>query len=299
MQAAQNFYNKGVVAKAEGNFEASAAFYIRALEIDKDWDFPEAWHNTAAALLYIQDEQKAIPYLQKAIELYQLRIEYGEQLAYYYYWLAAAYALGKQKEAALIALKESIRRTSTYAEMAIEEEDFKVYWEDVQFLALVEPTLSRLKMIRFKGKALLYTDLKLVEKEWLTTFVNTTRKESWELSTYLQKDNTQAMAPQAEAIYKNTNYFKIVTALYVDTGLLNLILINQYYSQDVKSILCYLKQADNNTTLAEILGVFELKLGQLDGQNWVELIEELKLYCTKIVYEMPNGEKYRLPILNI
>lgn len=67
-------YNEGIASKEAKDFEASAAHHLRVLEMEPDLEMPEAWHNAGAALLRLGRTEQAAPYLQRAIELYDMLV---------------------------------------------------------------------------------------------------------------------------------------------------------------------------------------------------------------------------------
>jgi len=66
MKTPADYYNEGIKLKQQGEFEKSAEYHLKVIELDPETDMPQAWHNAGAALLRINRNIEAIPYLKKA-----------------------------------------------------------------------------------------------------------------------------------------------------------------------------------------------------------------------------------------
>lgn len=162
----EDYYNEGIALKEAGDFERSAAYHLKVLELEPALELPEAWHNAGAALLRINKREEALPYLYRALQEYDKAIAasrkgerdyphkketgipmeadeyiYGyerEDPQYYFFWKACVYALLRDKKNMLLTLTECLILDAIYVDDADEEEDFTEYREDKEFRQLLE-----------------------------------------------------------------------------------------------------------------------------------------------------------------
>lgn len=179
-----NCYNEGISLKEAKRFEESLALHLKVLAIEPELKMPEAWHNVGAAYLRLNRFDEAVPYLRKAIVLYneliyQLQFsqsdEWGESeenetgsgqsdmrwvdedpvidpeefygdepIAYYLFWKACCFALLNEKESFLENLKLSITHDDWFALEASTEEDLSKFHEDPDFKNLIDPVIARI-----------------------------------------------------------------------------------------------------------------------------------------------------------
>src|SRR3989338_5012609 len=152
-----NYYNEGISLKEAKRFEESLVQHLKVLAIEPELKMPEAWHNVGAAYLRLNRLNEAIPYLRKAITLYDQLIYqlhysqsdesenawldddpvidpeefYGDEpVAYYLFWKSCCFALLNEKEPFLKNLEQSIAKDDWYALEASTEEDIVAFHED-------------------------------------------------------------------------------------------------------------------------------------------------------------------------
>ncbi|HLP54019.1 MAG TPA: tetratricopeptide repeat protein [Fluviicola sp.] len=178
-----NCYNEGISLKEAKRFEESLALHLKVLAIEPELKMPEAWHNVGAAYLRLGRSGEAVPYLRKAIELYDRLIyqmhysqpdEWGkseendshkqsesawldddpvidneefygdEPVAYYLFWKSCCFALLNEKEPFLESLTQSIAKDDWYALEAATEEDLVAFREDPDLRKLIDPIIARI-----------------------------------------------------------------------------------------------------------------------------------------------------------
>jgi tetratricopeptide (TPR) repeat protein len=289
------FYNKGIEEKQNGNFELSATYHIRALELSPLWDLPEAWHNAGAALLRIQKSTKAKPYLKKALAYYQENIDLEEKIAYNLFWMACVYALLRDKENMLKTLKNTLVLDEAYAEEALYEEDFKAYSKDPDFLALINPLIEKLEKSRYRGEALNFEDLSDDDARNIECF--RIACESNKLGEDKMADMLKAnvkISPQSMFEHCENPIYCIRLSLHVDTKLLFLELSHRQHNYDNKAFRLYLPADNTEVALANIVQNVAHHAPKIDEQNWPNLIKPLAVYCKELLYEMSDGSKIKL-----
>lgn len=289
----QDFYNKGIEAKLNGHLQESAALHIKALEIYPNWELPEAWHNAGAALLRIGKQNEAQPYLEKALHHYQVRIEFEEKVAYHKFWKACAYALLENEAECVESLREAVELDSSYAEEAIQEEDFENYWENASFLNVIQPILDKLYAKRFKGDALGLKDLNQKQLENLNLFRSLI--ESLALGPDDMKDlfdTGMKISPQASFEFCEHPEYCFRWSLHLDTHLLFFEMIHRKHQFDLKTFRLYLDE--ENPNLEAILKGFKASIKQINAQNWTDLIRILLPYSKELLFEMPDGNKVKV-----
>lgn len=202
-----NCYNEGISLKEAGRFEESLALHLKVLAIEPDLKMPEAWHNVGAAYLRLNRFDEAVPFLRKAIALYdeliyQLQYSqsddwenseenetgsgqshtqwmdedpeidpeqfYGDEpVAYYLFWKSCCFALLREKEAFLENLTQSIAQDDWFALEASTEEDLSAFREDPDVKALIDPIIVRINAPDHKH---LYDIFERIEKRVLIGF---------------------------------------------------------------------------------------------------------------------------------
>ena len=283
----EKYYNLGIDYKYQGKHQLSAEAHLKALEFYED--YAEAWHNAGAALLRIQQEDEAIPYLLRALKEYQKRIDEDEELAYNLFWKSCAYALLEQKDKAFQTLSEAIKHSPIYAEEAMEEEDFIAYFEDEDFKVIIGEGLEELDTLRFRGENLSVDDLAPDELEDRDYFVETLQKSGWqtnELEAAFQEG--EAICPQAMLAYFNNPAFDINLSFHIDERLVFM----EFFSEDEadnKSYRLYYKKSIYKL-LPEIIALQD----EINHFNWMPLIKKLIPKCVDLFYENPNGKKIKL-----
>jgi hypothetical protein len=202
-----NCYNEGISLKEAGRFEESLGLHLKVLAIEPDLKMPEAWHNVGAAYLRLNRFDEAVPFLRKAIALYdeliyQLQYSqsddwenseeneaglgqshtqwmdedpeidpeqfYGDEpVAYYLFWKSCCFALLREKEAFLENLTQSIAQDDWFALEASTEEDLSAFREDPDVKALIDPIIVRINAPDHKH---LYDIFERIEKRVLIGF---------------------------------------------------------------------------------------------------------------------------------
>lgn len=293
MTTYQDFYNKGIEAKLNGELENAVFYHIKALEVNPEWELPEAWHNAGAALKRIEQHKEAIPYLEKALDFYQWKIEYEEKIAYHKFWKAGVYALLEQEAESLMSLEEAIGLDPSYAEEAIEEEDFESYKENSNFLNVVQPTLDKLNAKRFRGEALGIEDLNKAQYARLNLFRSLI--ESLNLGPDDMKDLLEMgmkISPQASFEFCEHPEYCFRWSLHLDTHLLFFEMIHRKHHFDTKTFRLYLDEGKTN--FEAILKKFKESINHVNTQNWTNLIRTILPYCTELIFEMPDGNKVKV-----
>ncbi|ASS49190.1 MAG: hypothetical protein A3D31_04325 [Candidatus Fluviicola riflensis] len=202
-----NYYNEGISLKEAKRFEESLVQHLKVLAIEPELKMPEAWHNVGAAYLRLNRLNEAIPYLRKAITLYDQLIYqlhysqsdewenseeneagfkqsenawldddpvidpeefYGDEpVAYYLFWKSCCFALLNEKEPFLKNLAQSIAKDDWYALEASTEEDIVAFHEDPDFRDLIDPVVVR---INSPDHPYLYDIFDRIEKRILIGF---------------------------------------------------------------------------------------------------------------------------------
>ncbi|MDX2302335.1 MAG: tetratricopeptide repeat protein [Microscillaceae bacterium] len=283
----EKYYNQGIAFKQEGKHSLSAEAHIKALEFFED--FAEGWHNAGAALLRIQKTQEAEPYLLRALNEYQKRLDEDENTAYNLFWKSCVYALLHQKEAMLQTLQEAIQHNPVYAEEAPEEEDFAEFLQDEDFIALIEEELKALELLHYRGKSLSMEELTPEDLEDRILFVQTLQKAGWDtqqIESYIQAG--LSVSPQAMGEYCDNPDFCIRLSYHIDESLLFMELLNQH-NEEVQAYRLYFKKSIH-PIVAEVIAFQNI----LSPDNWMNLIKKLIPLCKDLLYELPNGVKVKL-----
>ncbi len=202
-----HYYNEGISHKEAKRYDESLALHLKVLVIEPELKMPEAWHNVGAAYLRLNCFEEAVPYLRKAIVLYneliyQLQFSqsnewenseenendseqsnskwmdedpvidpeefYGDEpVAYYLFWKSCCYALLNEKESFLENLKLCIAEDDWFALEASTEEDVNAFYEDPDFRAIIDPVIVR---INSPDHTRLYDIFERIEKRILIGF---------------------------------------------------------------------------------------------------------------------------------
>ncbi len=283
-----HFYHLGIDYKQKGEPEKAAQAHIKALDFQQD--YPRGWHSAGAALLQIKPREEAIPYLQKALEIYEQKISEAENdTAEPLFWKAAVHALLQEKEAMLQTLSECFQNNPSYAEAAQSEEDFEAYREDEDFQKLIQEEMEALQALHYRGESLSQADLDPNELEARQYFVNEFRQAGWEVDEIEQLFAEEMhVSPQAMAEYcQNTDYC-LRLSYHVDTELVFMELF-QKENEEVQAFRLYYKKH-----VKRIIPVLVAHQDQLNTSNWMDMIKALIPQCQELLYEMPNGMKMRL-----
>ncbi|MCP5498307.1 MAG: tetratricopeptide repeat protein [Leptospiraceae bacterium] len=120
----QAYYNRGNAYDDLGKLEEAIADWTKAIEIKPDKH--EAYNNRGNA--YAKQEGYG-----KAYEDYKKALEIKPDFESAYYNLACLFALQNKKEESYDYLKQAIELNTKYKQMAKEDEDFKLFWEDEEF----------------------------------------------------------------------------------------------------------------------------------------------------------------------
>lgn len=283
----EHYYNLGVAYKEQGDFENSAEAHLKALEFSED--YIEGWHNAGAALLRIGKSEEAKVYLLRALEEYQKRIDEDENTGFNLFWQSCVYALLQQKEDALNTLAAAIQLNPIYAEEAPEEEDFEHYYQDEDFITIIEEELKALEILRYRGKSLSLEDLDPEEQEERNYFVNTLKDAGWDteqMESYIQAG--VSVSPQAMGDYCENPEYCIRLSFHLDERLIFMELIH-HQSDEVQAYRLYFKKSVQ-VILKEVIA-FQ---NTLRSENWMDLIKKLIPLCKDLFYEMPNGMKVKL-----
>jgi tetratricopeptide (TPR) repeat protein len=139
----QAFYNWGIscskmydATKEKKWLEEAFEKYNKATEIKPDYH--EAFTSWGIACGKMYGATKKKRWLVLAIEKCQRALAVAPEIRDANYNIACAYALLGESEKMLMNLKEAIDYDSKYKEMAREDDDFKAYWDDPDFIALTK-----------------------------------------------------------------------------------------------------------------------------------------------------------------
>ena len=129
-----NYYEKGCNLRHQSKQPKKAIPHLKkATKLIPN--HAENWHNLAACLLDIKQEEKALIPLQNALKHYDKRL-LEMRNAYDLFWKSCVFALLKDKENAFVFLKEAIDINPHYKYSAKTEEDYKAYFEDEMFKSI-------------------------------------------------------------------------------------------------------------------------------------------------------------------
>ncbi len=131
----------GNLAVMKGGVEGESLYaqaikkYEKAIEIKPDYHKAfNNWGNALAKLAGMKGGSESESLHEQAFEKFQKAIEHGGR----HYNLACLYAIRNQNEPALKHLKTSLSNKEIEPDFVLQDEDWKNYYEDPDFLALVE-----------------------------------------------------------------------------------------------------------------------------------------------------------------
>ena len=136
------FYNWGVAlgwmyesTKDTTWLEQALEKYERANALDPDDDeILDTWSGDLIRMYVATQNQE---FLNQALEKSRTALNDAPDRKDYNYHIACALALMKKKEEMLAALREAVEYDVEHKKLAREDEDFKAYWDDPDFKALV------------------------------------------------------------------------------------------------------------------------------------------------------------------
>jgi tetratricopeptide (TPR) repeat protein len=132
----------GTYAKTQ-QAEKAAQLYLSAFEkyqkaIEIKSDYHEAFNNWGTFLCYyseiVQNSEKSKELSEEAIEKIQKAVENGSSS----YNLSCLYAIKQNKKDALKYLRDTLEKGHIQTQFVLQDEDWKAYWEDPDFLALID-----------------------------------------------------------------------------------------------------------------------------------------------------------------
>ncbi|MCK5126555.1 MAG: hypothetical protein KAR42_09890 [candidate division Zixibacteria bacterium] len=111
--------------------------FEKAIEINDKND--SAYSNWGLALYHLFTATDGDKYLHEAIEKYKKATEINPKLDKAFIYLACVYSRLEDKENMLAHLKQAIELEPNNKSIAREDEDFKAYWADEDFIELTKP----------------------------------------------------------------------------------------------------------------------------------------------------------------
>ena len=289
-------YNMAVNYRREGDLARSAEFHVKAIQMNPSWDLPEAWHNAGAALIRIKKEEQALPYLEKAKALYDVKIAHAKSnKAYYIYWKACILALLKERGDAFRTLKLAIDMNGVYAEEARSEEDFKEYFRDPDFLFVLQSELKVREEKFFRGDSISKDELKEDQLKFIEAFNYILGEHDWivdDLS--LLFETGLGVSPQAKASFKLGSDYILKLDLHVDTFLLFFEIVHRHNSADKSPFRLYFDEYEMEEKLPAVLNMIAQYQDYLNEHNKKAMIQALIPLCSDLLMEMPDGKKIRI-----
>lgn len=279
----QQYYNEGIAFKEAGEFEKSAEYHLKVIEIKPDINMPEAWHNAGAALLRVKKPAEAEPYLLKAVELYDAASQAvpGKQ-AYYLYWKAAVYSLLRNKGAMLETLNQCFETDDSYAREAAFEEDFSHYAEDEDFKNLVEPIVKAIEVLLFRGESLSQADVSEDDLLLRKNFIEILEKDGWRKDSFFTdcfEESNFSVSPQACYEYCENKDFCFRLSLHLDTKLVFLEIFDREDHSDIMQFRLYYDQNDMQTQMPKSLEIISKYKDSFESENLPEMIKEIVPTC--------------------
>ncbi len=173
----QEKFNEAILFKE--NKEFKKAFDIFKELISSNSEIPEYYH-CAGHMKILQNERKeAVPYLNKALEIYLKFLEKKPNNAELLFWIAAVYSLLRDKSNSFKFLKKAIKINHSYLKKAANEEDFNEYHDDEDFIKLITPKINFKKIERINNKPA-NKDYTKEEIETINLFSEKLDKAKWQ-----------------------------------------------------------------------------------------------------------------------
>lgn len=131
----QEYYNEGCNLKSGRKYLEAEKLFRKSAELKPD--YAESWHNIGASLIFAKKIEEAEEPLREAIKHYENRIQIDPNSAWDWFWKSCVYALLGEKEESFKDLKTCIKIDSYYKRKARNEEDYRNYFDDEDFQAIV------------------------------------------------------------------------------------------------------------------------------------------------------------------
>ena len=130
------FLELGQLEKKPELLKQAMKCFDKATELRKD--YLDAWNNKSVVLIRLSHTEQKPELFRKAIESCDKAIEVQKDYPSAWYNKACAFAGLKEKDKMLEALKEAVRLDPENKAEAKKDEDFKAYWDDEDFKAVVK-----------------------------------------------------------------------------------------------------------------------------------------------------------------
>lgn len=132
---AQKYFDEGNDFKLERQYLKAIKKFSAAVQFLPD--FAEAWQQLGASQKKINVDTESNQALEKALELYQLRINQNQLPAYNYYKIATIQALIEDVPSMILALQQSFQLNIRYRDKVHFEEEFSPFLNDEKMLILL------------------------------------------------------------------------------------------------------------------------------------------------------------------
>lgn len=166
MKTWEDLYNDAIFLRMKDDFTGALKTHLKLLEIKPDIDYPAQFHNIGFLYIELNEYEKAVPFLEKGLKLYDAIIEKlvkieqidpsnsineedfesffnlpewheDESIAHYIYGKSSIYALLGDKNNCLKLLEEAIILDEYYSLEAEKDDDFVNLLSDDDFKNLI------------------------------------------------------------------------------------------------------------------------------------------------------------------
>lgn len=135
----EKWADKAFDYEKEGKYEEAFKFYAKVLKYETDITLdPDIWCDAGHMLTLLGRNEESKQYLNKAIEIHNEILKDHTKGAGRWFKMAYTYALLKNKDKALEALKIAIQIDSEFKNKAKEEEAFEFIKDDKDFINLIK-----------------------------------------------------------------------------------------------------------------------------------------------------------------
>lgn len=292
----QHFYNEAIDLKFAGDFEKSAAYHLKVLEIEPNLFFPEAWHNAGAALLRVGKEAEAKPYLAEAVRQYDAVAEQKpDNQAHYLYWKAAAQSLAGEKTGMLETLRQTFEIDDSFAREALYEEDFSKYSADEDFKGLVNPIVEAIEALIFRGNPLAKDEVDEFQLAIRNDFIGFLQKESWQKDSFFTDGfNDMSVSPQACYEYCQNEETCFRLSLHLDTRLIFFEILDNFNPDDLIQLRIYYRENDFQTKMLQTLQVITDRRENFSLDNLGDLAKKLVPTCESLQLQNLDGTRLNI-----
>ncbi|MCI5057608.1 MAG: tetratricopeptide repeat protein [Flavobacteriales bacterium] len=290
----EDYYNEGIDLKIRGEYEKSAEYHLKAIELQPECEDPEVWHNAGAALLRIDKREEAAPYLKKALAYYDEAIKvHEEEKDYYLFWKSCVYALLRDKEKMLKVLSDCFEVNDAYAIEAEHEEDFSEYNDDPEFLSIISPILKRIELLTFRGEPLSINDINSEQQTFRSSFIDSFLQRDWfKDATFCDTFESASISPQAMLNYcENANDLNLRLSLHLDT---NLIFFEIADTMDTKNILMFRFYYGNDFNLNDFVREMSNNQSLFNRNNWADKIKKFIPLFKDVQFQTLDGMRVKL-----